>query len=258
MKSSQRVWIICLPCLIAAISAHAKDIAEPLPAGIVFPGFAFSTPINPAGITGSEATVAQALYSPPIWGSSTTSYGGGLTYGGEKFGLSGAVANTSGGSTSWQAGGAFKTDSVSLGASATSTFGNSSRIGNPVTLALGAILGHGSGSGVSYAGVLNGLNGTGTDLTLGIGYGETKKYNIEVNLQLPPFDNLGSSGGYLVSIGAAVYVGIFGVSYVATTSATSIGFSHGLALMVKPFKSSYFSLQLDTANVATFGFNLVF
>lgn len=226
----------------------------PASGGILFPGLNVAAGVNPAALTEpGKAGAAQLAYSPALVPGDSSQYfvsgalsrknlGFGLGYDG--FSQNGALIN--GGFI----GAGFGIDPISLGLALRQL--NLNGILAP-SVDIGFRIGEGSGPVGGF--VLYDLNSA-AQLDLGIGWAVKKKYNVELNVLVPPFADL--NDGFIVTAAATVNAAsifnvYFRVSFLTLPSTTSetVGLSAAL--------SDNFNLliQYTTPRVWTAGFTVL-
>jgi hypothetical protein len=182
----------------------------PDPGGILYPGFSVAAGVNPAAIplmgkgTAIQTAVTPSLQSGDpneLFASATTakgSFGMGVGYEGSL--MNGQVTNGAFGGIGYNfdplsVGVAVRDPNVSQSGTAAADIGFEYETKNEITL--GA--------------VLYNVNQN-TQADIGIGTKSGKKYNLEANLLLPPFNSL-SNGGYLATVAASVVPGAIGFHF---------------------------------------------
>lgn len=226
----------------------------PTPNGILFPNIAAAGGVNAAALPlAGKATVVQGAYTK-VNSSASELYGGvGMTS--RKFGVSlGYLGDKIGNNLvhNSYAGAGFAIDAVSLGI-------NVRRFDWSGTSSTGVDLGliAGEGKGFTWGLVVYNLNSNNnsTRLTGGIGFGGGKKYNMELNFTLPPFN--GGSVYVITAAGTINPSDAFGVHF-KTSYYSDKNYLHVLGLSVFPWENTGFLVQFTSPSIWTGGINLSF
>lgn len=204
----------------------------PQPVGILFPGPNAAAGVNPAALpAGDRFTALQAAISPATRSGDPSEYFGSVAVSSKNFGLGIGYDGFNQGGTLTNgmfAGAGYQIEGMSFGLGLRDAdLGSNS--GADVDLGLRV----GQGKGVTFGGVLYGVNRAESQLDVGLGDIE-KNFNVEINALLPPF----SSGdtGYAFTASAMVLVNPFWLYLRSTYFTGPEDFSHtvGLALNVSP------------------------
>jgi hypothetical protein len=224
----------------------------PDPAGILFPGLATAAGINAAALGNSKGTVIQAAYGPPMQAGDDHHYFASLATAKKGFGFGLGVdgySSSGGGATNGVfAGIGFNLERVALGIAV-----READISNSFTpsVDIGALFGE--GQGVRFGFVFHNLE-TSPQLDLGLGWDGGKKYNLEFDVQLPPF---GSGGGGLgMSLGANIFIQSFSFLFQSNYNTASGNFSHILGIAVWLNQSVNLGVQFTTPRLWTIGLTL--
>lgn len=224
----------------------------PTPNGILFPNVATAGGVNAAALPlAGKATVVQGAYTK-VTDNLSEFYGGvGMTS--RKFGVSlGYLGDKIGNNLvhNSYAGAGFAIDQVSLGLNVR-RFNWSGSASTGVDLGLIA----GEGKGFTWGFVVYNINGPHTQVTGGVGFGGGKKYNMELNFAIPPFN-----GGSVYIITAAGTINpseVFGVHF-KTSYYSDKNYLHVLGLSVFPWENTGFLVQFSSPSIWTGGINLSF
>lgn len=226
----------------------------PQPVGILFPSFNVAPGVNASSIpANNRGTAVAAAVSPTTnsanamqyfgsAASSSSTFGGGVSYIGSSYAGSmthGAAAGL---------GYSFETFSLGLGARDLDVKSgwDPSVDASLMLLALKDFI---------AGAVFYNLNQA-TQLDLGIGVKSGQRYNVEVNLLLPPFSDLG--GGYTATVSAAIFVEPFGLHFRSSYNTAYKDFSHTIALGAWVSKVIHIAAQFTTPRTFTFGLTALF
>lgn len=175
----------------------------PDPAGILFPGIATAAGINPAALGfADKSTAIQLAYGPPVLSGESHRYFASFATAKKGVGFGAGInGNTVNGDVNNGAflGMGFDFERVALGL--TVREGN---LSGPLAPSVDVGLLFGKGQGLRAGLVLYGLEEA-QRLDLGIGYNGGKRYNLEANVLLPPFNSF-SGGSFTLSLGANLFV----------------------------------------------------
>lgn len=240
----------------------ASNHIFPIPAPILFPAFTTAAGTNPAalGLSGKVAAV-QGAFTPGQGGSGQEIYGGfaassqkmgvGLGYLGDKVG--GTMVNNV------FAGAGFKIDPIAVGIGLRQ-FDTSSKINPGVDLGLiageGGSGGGGGGSGLRFGFVAYNLNSS-AQLDAGVGFSGGKKYNMEVNILLPPFNN--QNAGYTFTLAGTVYAAdVVGLTFNSSYNSSSKGYIHTVGVNAWIWEPVSVFVQFSTPRAWTSGLMVTF
>lgn len=247
--------------LLIVVGSHgaAESITNPFPGGriypqpvgILFPSLNVAPGVNAASIpANNKGTAVNVAISP----TQPSSYFGSVASTGKSFGL-GVLYNghDGGGGLGHGAaiGAGYAFDSVALGLSARDWDINSGGW-NPAFDASLMLL---TLENFIAGAVLYDLNHD-ARLDVGIGVKSGKRYNIEVNLLLPPFSNL--DGGYTGTLSASIFVERLGVHFRTSYFTASSDFSHTIGAGAWVTEAVHLLAQYSTANTATIGLTVLF
>lgn len=229
----------------------------PVPGPILFPGYTTAAGNNPAalGAFGKGGGI-QGSYSPT---GSNKEYFAGLTASSPKMGVNlGYIGDDLGGTmvNSVFAGAGFQIDPIAVGFGLRQ-FDLSGNFSPDVDLGLIAGEGAGKGQGLRFGFVIYNLNSP-AQLDLGIGFSGGKKYNMEVNLLLPPFSG-GNGGTYTVTVAGNIFAGeILGINFATSYTSNSSNYLHKLGLTLWPWDQVSFFAQFTTPSMWTGGAMIMF
>lgn len=183
-------------------------IMGPASTGLLFPGFNVAGTINPAALTSERATALQVAFSPGISAGSTSSAYGSVATSNKKLAMSAGYsgANIGGPTLSHSAFAAlgFKFGDVAFGLDVHNQ--NFSPTANFVDIGFQ----YNAEGNIVIGGSFYSLNSA-AQLGLGIGYKAGRRYHLEANLILPPFNSFGA--GYILLVGAGMNVSLFDVYF---------------------------------------------
>lgn len=233
----------------------------PIPAPILFPGFTTAAGTNAAalGLAGKVAAV-QGAFSPGQ-GSSDQEIYAGLAASSQKMGVGlGYLGDKVGGTmvNNVFAGAGFKIDPVALGIGLRQ-FNTSSKLNPGVDI--GMIAGEGSSggggsNGLRFGFVVYNLNSN-AQLDAGIGFSGGKRYNMEINVLLPPFNQM--SGGYVFTLAGTVYAAdVVGLTFNTSYNSTSKLYMHTLGINAWLWEPVAVFAQFSTPHAWTGGLMVTF
>lgn len=262
MKKSKLHIFKIIPALLLLASTGAWAAGTGKLNTSITTGTAYSTMLdgvsgNPAAVSSEKATALGIGYILPLSGLSAHTFPVGLAMGTGKFGIGAST-------TLAITGGAFGIGNTSVGLGFKA--GNSFAIGlgtdlNFTALSpdfdLGFTIGSGKGMQIgilvdnlqNFADVLPGL-------TFGVGFGETKKYQVEFDVSTSALSLIGSS--LQVGAGFAFYAGALsvGATGLFDIMQSAIGFSATTNLWLG--KSMLLGVTLNTLDSLTFGLTFAF
>jgi hypothetical protein len=233
----------------------------PSASGIIFPSMFTAAGVNPAGLVlndpeNSKGNTGVGLtYSPPI--NNVQEYSAVFATQQKNYGLSvGYDGSFDGAAThSVYAGAAFRAESATIGVGlrdpnlaqnqAPSTdLGFIAQTGNP-NLKLGLVLYH--------------INDA-PQPDIGIGFGNQKDYNFEINLLMPTVNSLfNSNSTYVITAATTVYASIFGLSFKTSYSTNSIPrVTQSAAVLLRLWRSFSLTVQYDSPNRTYYGAIILF
>jgi len=219
MIKMSRLALFSMALLIPSLAWASGDIRV-LPAGIVAPGFGDSILQNPATLAYTPGTDLELLYTP------TTTYTGNVAWANSTYGIGGGYTQTNYPGSAYMtqdAYGAFGYRNGNFGIGGDYTLPVGTSYSGAGELAVGANFGNGKET--NYALVFNNLGSFGSlgsfgTLSAGVGYIEPKKFNLELNLTLPPFATgfFASGSTYSLLAAGCIYAGSFGFGFTASYS----------------------------------------
>ncbi len=194
----------------------------PTPAGILFPPVTGAGGINAAALPlADKVTSVQAGYGRNGNGD-REQYLGSLAATSKNFGLNvGYLGEKAGGSTvsGGFLGAGFVVDPLALGLNLRDADMSG---GASPSVDLGLIANQ--QKNFTFGFVMYNLNSA-AQLNAGVGFGGGKKYNMELNLLLPPFSN--SNGDYAVTVAGTIYAGeVLGLSFRTTYFSSGKTYEH--------------------------------
>jgi len=241
----------------STISPLPTDQIFPTPVGILFPGFNVAAGVNPAALPlAGKMTSVQASYTPSLASGDASSMFGGLAAAkkGLGVGIGTQRVETSGGSVQGIFGGAaFSFDTVSIGLGLRD--GNLSGGYNP-NVDIGFIVGdQKSGRSLSFGGVLYNLDRY-PQLAIGIGYGNVKRYCLEANLLMPPFEQL-STSYYIISLSATLRAEFLLLYFRSSYQTRFLNFSHTLGVGFQVLEHLNLFAQYSPDRTVSAGLNVM-
>ena len=244
----------------AMINSLPSNLIFPVPTGILFPSFACAGGVNPAALSaaGKVASI-QGSYTPG-GGAYPKEFFGSLAAGSQKMGIGlGYLGESINGKLTSNAfiGAGFKIDPVNIGIGL-----RDFDISNKSTpnVDLGLISGEGNGGGgggLRFGFVVYNLNSP-AQLDLGVGFSGGKKYNMEINVLLPPFSG-GTGSGNVVTVSGTVFAAdIIGLTFRTSYFTKPNTYEHTMGL--SGWLSEAFNLfaQFSTPRVWTGGLMVTF
>lgn len=235
----------------AALPTHG---VFPTPSGILFPSLFTAAGVNPAALPQKDKKVfgLGINYSPPI--NETHEYTAALAYGDKTYGwgvgYTGSLKNTA--SHGVYLGGGFRTKSTAIGLSFRDL---DLRSGRPST-DLGIIAG--TDGDVLLGLVLYHIDNS-PQLDVGLGFGNQKNYNFEVNLLMPTISNLFTAGNdYVITAATTVYASIFGLSFRTSYFTSSSKVTQSVSVMLQVSKTLSFTVQYESPNRPYYGMIFLF
>jgi len=250
------------PLLVLGLTLHTLTlfagekgkVSRVLPAGVVFPAFNDAPLVNASSLPSQKSRAARLGYGPRgatasrpdviegDFSASSQSIGIGFMY----TGLRDPSTITHG----FGAGVGLGLGPAALGLavrdSDLSQNNNSPSVDFSLTLnQLGG--GGGGGGGLNLTAVFYNMNHS-AQLTAGIGVIKEKKYFLEANLGMEPFNSANSSPDNTVAVAAGVYAGPFGFSFKTAYLTQSRTYRHTLGGAIGLGESLNLSVQFDTPN----------
>lgn len=260
------LFFLCLPLFARGGGGMVHPLASnhifPIPAPILFPSFTTAAGTNPAalGLSGKVAAL-QGAFSPGQ-NSSGQEYYAGLAASSQKMGVGLGYLGDKNGSKMTNnvfAGAGFKIDPVALGIGLRQ-FDTSGKLSPNVDLGLiageGGSGGGGGGNGLRFGFVVYNLN-VASQLDAGIGFSGGKKYNMEVNVLLPPFSNM--DAGYVFTIAGTVYAAdVVGLTFNSSYNSTSKDYLHTVGINAWLWEPVCVFVQFSTPRTWTSGLMVTF
>lgn len=223
-------------------------------AGIIFPGIATAAGINAAALGFADrSTAIQLSYGPPSIAGDAHRYFAsfatakkGIGFGA---GLNGSTSNGNFNNGAF-AGLGFDFERVALGLAV-----REGNLSGPLSPSVDFGMLFGKGAGLRFGFVLYGIEEA-QQLDLGIGYDGGKRYNIELNVLLPPFNSF-SGGSLKFSLGANLFVGSFNFLFRTSYLTGPEAFEHTLGVGLWLNKQINLGVQITTPRTWTIGLTLV-
>ena len=187
------------------------SLRHPLPSGFVYPMFTNAAWTNPAALIGDKVFAFQDLFGPKILSQTQFTNEANLTFSNATFGMGVGHGYAGGNPASHTVGtgAGLKVAGVGLGFGITSPIVTQSF--SPDALISIMI---GLDSRVQYVVGIEHLNKGTPQLHLGVGTSRENQYSLEIDLLFPGFSYVAASGSsYRATGAAAVYAGIFGLSF---------------------------------------------
>lgn len=229
----------------------------PVPSGIIFPSLLTAAGVNPAGLTnrGRRVSAMGLSYTPaPTTGGShaySLSYASGDKKYGWGLGYLGSYGNSA--THGLYAGAGFQTELTAIGLSLRN---NDIATAVAPETDLGIIIG--TKSDITLGLVFYKLQSS-PQLDFGIGFGNQKTYNFEINLLLPPLGTVfQSSSDYVVTAATTVYAYIFGLSFRSSYSTKSSQVTQTVSVLIKVMKNVALTVQYQSPNRSYYGLEVAF
>lgn len=224
--------------------------------GIIFPGFNLAGGVNPAALPlAGKAGSLQLAYGPALRQGDNNHAFGGLAIAKKGIGIGLGYHRNDGpyGMSQGVFGGAgFSIDQVAFGVGVRDTYLQG---GFHPNVDIGILVGDQKTTrSVSFGGVFYNLDNL-PQMAIGIGYGSVKKYTLEANVLLPPFDYM--DNGYFFTVAASLRAEFLGLYFRTSYGTSYSNFSHTVGLMA--WVAERFSLfaQFITSRTLSAGFNVV-
>jgi len=230
----------------------------PTPSGIIFPSLLTAAGVNPAALPqrGRAATALGINYSPPPGGSGAHQYSASLGTGDKKTGLGVGYTGSMDNSATHGVflGGGFRAESTSIGIGFRDLDLNEGGFAPETDLGIIAE----TGSDVTLGLVLYHLEDQ-PQLDFGVGFGNNRNYNFEINLLLPPVRDAFSPGAnYTITAATTVYTRFFGVSFKSSYQTATSDVNQSVAALVWLMKTFAITIQYSSPNRSYYGMIFLF
>lgn len=225
----------------------------PSPVGILFPGFNVAAGVNPAALPlPGKANSVQLAYTPSLRRGDDSSVFAGAAIAKKGLGVGLGYQRTQTSSTKIQGifgGVGFAMDSMSFGLGLRDSQVDG---GFSPNVDIGFIVGNQkNGKGVSFGGVFYNLDHY-PQMALGIGYGNVKRYNLEANILMPPFDYLGT-GYYIFTLSATLRAEFLSLYFRSSYPTRTDNFTHTLGIAAQVMQNLNVFAQFTPSRTLTFG-----
>jgi len=225
-----------------------------LPLAVVYPGFSTAILQNPAALpSGAKATALHLAGTTTLSTPDSPELFASLAHSNKKLAIEMIYAgylmpgfNSHGAA----AGFGYSMDTFSVGLTARDSSISS---GIEPSIDIGLLLG--GNSELTLGAVFYSLNGT-SQLAVGAGTRGGKKYTIEANVLLPPFNNIGS--GYLFSVNAQLFASALGFNFGASYYTSTSTFYHTLGLGFWIMDNVHMIVQFSSYNLYTVALTFTF
>jgi len=264
-RSVSILWVSCLLIGSLTATAHAEGShfmsglpihdVYPVPSGIMFPSLFTAAGVNPAALPQQDkpASGISLAYSPPAGGgdheyslsvaSATKTFGWGVSY-------DGLYDNSP--THGLDAGIGFRSTSSAIGIG----LRDADLMNASPQTDIGFLTG--TDSDVSVGLVLYHIDAS-PQLDVGVGFGQGKNYNFELNLLLPAISDLFRAGSnYSLTAATTVYVSVFGLSFKSSYQTLTSSVFQSVSILMYLTKSISINLQYDSPNRTFYGMTFLF
>lgn len=243
--------------LPTAALAGGKGKNRVLPGGIIFPNLNQAVLLSPAAINPQKGRSLQAVYTPPLsatqnglhdyelsFASSSKDFGAGIGYTGTY--QSGALTH------GMYAAGSFSISDLSIGLGM-----EEQNLSDSVDAIMYAGLNWAITRDVNVGVVARDITSSAPTFSAGFGWEKRGKYNLEVNVDLPPINQL-SSSAYTVSMIGGLYAGMFGAQFTTRYFIATDTYGNAVTGLFSPTEDIDIMATVDIGTTTTYKFTVTF